>query len=331
MAREQSRRKVPVVSGSSTASPAGSSSHSGRRARVAARTRLDFWFDAVILVGYTVAYSHGFTGLVIHEWLGIGLGIALLLHLTLHWDWVVRTTRRLFSPRPRQADLAGQSRAAVRHDTVRGIRHRDLAGRAPRTRHLCPAKPVLVPAARPHSQGDGRPRPRPRGTALEMDRRGRPPAARVASGEAAAVKFLRQFAAAVVVVAVVVLIGLAWNHLAPTLAGESPAGHAFVVRGQMIKRLPPGVKPSPGGKLPPGAKPPPPGTRGIRLNNGSGIPRLLLGDLLTPVNLVALRNNALLEAVVIAAAVIIDVGYRRLRRARRARTSLPRPGIDDIY
>jgi hypothetical protein len=135
----------------------------------------------------------------------------------------------------------------------------------------------------------------------------------------------------VVVVAVVVLIGLAWNHLAPTLPGEGPAGHAFVVRGQMIKRLPPGVKPSPGGKLPPGAKPPPPGTRGIRLNNGSGIPSLVLGDLLKPVNLVVLRNNALLEAVVIAAAVIVDAGYRRLRRARRARTSPPRPGVDDIY
>ena len=36
--------------------------------RVAARTRLDFWFDAAILVGYTVAYSYGFTGVVIHEW-----------------------------------------------------------------------------------------------------------------------------------------------------------------------------------------------------------------------------------------------------------------------
>ena len=60
---------------------------------------MDFWFDAVILVGFTVAYSYGFTGVVIHEWLGIGLGIALLLHLTLHWDWVVRTTRRLVSPR----------------------------------------------------------------------------------------------------------------------------------------------------------------------------------------------------------------------------------------
>jgi hypothetical protein len=66
---------------------------------VVARARFDFWFDAVILVGYMVAYSYGFTGVVIHEWLGIGLGVALLLHLTLHWDWVVRTTKRLFNPR----------------------------------------------------------------------------------------------------------------------------------------------------------------------------------------------------------------------------------------
>jgi Domain of unknown function (DUF4405) len=87
------------VSASSTSSPAGTAPPGGRRARVAARTRLDFWFDAVILAGYTVAYSYGWTGVVIHEWLGIGLGIALLLHLTLHWDWVVRTTRRLLRPR----------------------------------------------------------------------------------------------------------------------------------------------------------------------------------------------------------------------------------------
>jgi hypothetical protein len=84
---------------STPTAPARVTSQGGRRAGVAARTRLDFWFDATILVGYTVAYSYGFTGVVIHEWLGIGLGIALLLHLTLHWDWVVRTTRRLISPR----------------------------------------------------------------------------------------------------------------------------------------------------------------------------------------------------------------------------------------
>ena len=71
----------------------------GRRQRVAARTKLDFWFDAILLVGFTLAYSYGFTGIAIHEWLGIGLGAALLLHLTLHWDWVIRTTRKLLSPR----------------------------------------------------------------------------------------------------------------------------------------------------------------------------------------------------------------------------------------
>lgn len=67
------------------------------RRRVPARTRLDFWFDAALLVAYTLAYSLGFTGLAIHEWLGLGIGLALLLHLTLHWDWVVRTSVKLFA------------------------------------------------------------------------------------------------------------------------------------------------------------------------------------------------------------------------------------------
>ena len=66
----------------------------GRR-RILARTRLDFWLDALLLVAFTLAYSLGFTGIAAHEWLGIGLGVVLLVHLTLHWDWVVRTTQKL--------------------------------------------------------------------------------------------------------------------------------------------------------------------------------------------------------------------------------------------
>ncbi len=83
---------------SSVTSRPGPAAGTGRRRRVAARTRLDFWFDAVLLAGFTLAYSYGFTGIGIHEWLGIALGAALLVHLTLHWDWVIRTTRRLVSP-----------------------------------------------------------------------------------------------------------------------------------------------------------------------------------------------------------------------------------------
>ena len=87
----------PVLRPAARETAAGSAS----RRRVVARTRLDFWFDAALLAGYTLAYSIGFTGLAVHEWLGIGLGLALLLHLTLHWDWVLRTTRRLLSRRGR--------------------------------------------------------------------------------------------------------------------------------------------------------------------------------------------------------------------------------------
>ena len=73
-----------------------------RRRGILARTRLDFWLDALLLVAYTLAYSLGFTGIATHEWLGIGLGVVLLVHLTLHWDWVIGTTRRLLRPGGRE-------------------------------------------------------------------------------------------------------------------------------------------------------------------------------------------------------------------------------------
>jgi hypothetical protein len=73
------------------ADPPGAVSRRG----ILARTRLDFWLDALILVAFTLAYSLGFTGIATHEWLGIGLGVVLLVHLTLHWDWVIRTTGKL--------------------------------------------------------------------------------------------------------------------------------------------------------------------------------------------------------------------------------------------
>jgi Domain of unknown function (DUF4405) len=93
----------PVLSGrrgpaTSLADPPATAS----RRRILARTRLDFWLDALLVVAYTLAYSLGFTGIATHEWLGIGLGVVLLVHLTLHWDWVIRTTRKLLRPGGRE-------------------------------------------------------------------------------------------------------------------------------------------------------------------------------------------------------------------------------------
>jgi hypothetical protein len=121
------------------------------------------------------------------------------------------------------------------------------------------------------------------------------------------VRFLRQLAAATAVVALVVLIGLAWHHFAPgTFGGQGGTGpHRFVVRGQPAATVHRGVKVLPG----------------VELNTGgtSGVPPIQLGDLLEPVNLAVLWNTAWIEAAVIAGVVIVDAGRRKLRRTRRAR------------
>lgn len=66
-----------------------------QRRGVPGRTRLDFFLDVFLFVAFTFDYSFQFTGLSIHEWIGVSLAVALPVHLTLHWDWVLRTARRL--------------------------------------------------------------------------------------------------------------------------------------------------------------------------------------------------------------------------------------------
>ena len=118
-------------------------------------------------------------------------------------------------------------------------------------------------------------------------------------------RFLRQLAAATAVVAVVVLIGVAWHHFAPDSFGGQggPGPHRFI-RGQAATAVRRGVTVTPG----------------LELNGGgtSGIPPIQLGDLLEPVSLAVLWNTAWIEAAVIAAVVIVDAGLRKRRRARRA-------------
>ena len=122
-------------------------------------------------------------------------------------------------------------------------------------------------------------------------------------------RFLRQLAAVTAVVTIVVLIGLAWYHLAPGSLGGQGRGGAQFVHGRVVTSRPAAGKPSPGAKV----------TPGIHLSSGrSVVPPIQLGDLLQPANLVVLRTTAEIEAAAIAAVVIIDAGLRKRRRARRA-------------
>ncbi len=47
-----------------------------------------FLLDTVLLTGFCAVMSWRFTGLPLHERLGVGIAAALLFHLFLHWSWV---------------------------------------------------------------------------------------------------------------------------------------------------------------------------------------------------------------------------------------------------
>jgi hypothetical protein len=51
--------------------------------------------DLVLTVGFVVLMSVPFTGLALHEWIGIGVMALVLVHLLSQWDWTMATSRRL--------------------------------------------------------------------------------------------------------------------------------------------------------------------------------------------------------------------------------------------
>jgi hypothetical protein len=120
------------------------------------------------------------------------------------------------------------------------------------------------------------------------------------------VRFLRHLGAAALLVAVVVLLGLAWNHFAAS----------SLVGGQMaaVKQFSGPAGPRGAGAVRPGP-----------MNLG-------LSSMLEPLSLAVLRHTVVIEGVVIALVVMADVSRRLWRQERRAgqlARSRPADGDDD--
>jgi hypothetical protein len=52
--------------------------------------------DLVILVAFLIAYELRLTGIEIHEWLSVALCFIFVVHILLHWQWIVSVTVRFF-------------------------------------------------------------------------------------------------------------------------------------------------------------------------------------------------------------------------------------------
>ncbi len=60
--------------------------------------------DFAILLIFLLAMEPSATGIVIHEWLGLVFTIIIVVHLLLHWAWIIAISKRFFKK------LAGQAR-----------------------------------------------------------------------------------------------------------------------------------------------------------------------------------------------------------------------------
>jgi hypothetical protein len=61
------------------------------------RLKMTFWLDVTLLISVCALQSVSFTGLVLHEWLGLGIVGMILAHLLLAWSWISSQSRRVFA------------------------------------------------------------------------------------------------------------------------------------------------------------------------------------------------------------------------------------------
>ncbi|GAB4478056.1 MAG: DUF4405 domain-containing protein [Anaerolineales bacterium] len=59
-------------------------------------TRKNFLLDSLIFLAALIAFEPRLSGVTIHEWLSLALGVTLLVHLLWHWDWIINVGRRYF-------------------------------------------------------------------------------------------------------------------------------------------------------------------------------------------------------------------------------------------
>ena len=66
---------------------------------------MTFGLDVALLVSVCALQTVSFTGLVLHEWLGLAMVGMVFAHLLFSWSWIASLTRRLFSVQSARARI----------------------------------------------------------------------------------------------------------------------------------------------------------------------------------------------------------------------------------
>ncbi len=58
------------------------------------RNKLNLYLDLAIFVAFLITMAPRFSGIAVHEWLSIAFAGTAIVHLLLHWTWIVNTIKR---------------------------------------------------------------------------------------------------------------------------------------------------------------------------------------------------------------------------------------------
>ncbi|HEU5200585.1 MAG TPA: hypothetical protein VFU32_13185 [Ktedonobacterales bacterium] len=62
--------------------------------RSISRNKLNLFLDSALALAFVVEMEEGFTGQRYHEYLGVGIAVVFIIHIALHWRWIVQVTKQ---------------------------------------------------------------------------------------------------------------------------------------------------------------------------------------------------------------------------------------------
>ncbi|HEY6308205.1 MAG TPA: DUF4405 domain-containing protein [Candidatus Angelobacter sp.] len=69
------------------------------------RLKIAFWLDVMLLVSLCALQAVSFSGLALHEWLGLAIVGVIFVHMLLSWSWIASQSRRLFAAQSARARI----------------------------------------------------------------------------------------------------------------------------------------------------------------------------------------------------------------------------------
>jgi ABC-type sugar transport system permease subunit len=59
------------------------------------RNKLNLFLDIALALAFVVVMEVGFTGQRYYEYLGVGIAVVFIIHIALHWRWIVQVSKQI--------------------------------------------------------------------------------------------------------------------------------------------------------------------------------------------------------------------------------------------